>query len=98
MSPFLAEVLEEAWEKNKRYIPPYIKENLDAYASPTRQPIGGCLQAILENDLRGAFSRADDTVQACMFGIVNYIYNELPANCWGSPERVTKWLKRRENE
>ena len=57
-----------------------------------RIPPGHFLTAVLSNDLRGAFSRADDENRAAMFAIVSYCYNEIPGACWGSPEAVGEWL------
>lgn len=56
-------------------------------------PTGGFLSAVLENDLKEAFGRADDSNQLCLGHIVAYCYNEIPGDCWGSPERVNNWLK-----
>ena len=55
-------------------------------------PTGGFLEAVLSNDLKEACMRADDVNQKIIFNIVKYIYNELPAICWGSPQRVNRWL------
>jgi len=76
-------------------IPEHIKESLDAYVSE-RRPMGDFLCAVLENNLCESFGRADEKNRLCLFEIVSYIYNELPAPCWGSPEKVTKWLMREE--
>jgi len=72
-------------------IPERILESLKAYAE-TRRPTGGFLQAVLENNLSEAFGRADIENRKCIFEIVNYVYNELPAPCWGSPKKVKEWL------
>lgn len=48
---------------------------------------------MLENDLVGAFGKADNINRAWMFDIVTFIYNEVPASCWGSREAVEKWLE-----
>jgi len=70
-------------------------EALRRYANDHIQP-GGFLTAVLSNDLKEAFGRADDENLVTLFEIVKYCYNELPANCWGSPEKVSKWLAARE--
>jgi len=66
-------------------------------------PTGGFLHACLTNNLTESFALADDYNRAAMFGIVNYMYNELPSDCWGSPGKVEAWLdkkaeERKENE
>jgi len=54
---------------------------------------GSQLQAVLENDLYGAFSRADSWRSAHMMDIVSYCCNNIPSACWGSPEKVEAWFK-----
>ncbi len=39
--------------------------------------------------------RADDTNRGRMFDIVAFLYNEAPGACWGSREKVQKWLDER---
>jgi hypothetical protein len=55
-------------------------------------PMGDFLTAVLSNDLKESFYRADYINQNNMFGIVSFCYNELPAICWGSHERIEGWL------
>jgi len=59
-----------------------------------RIPPGGFLTAVLENNLKESFARADDENLVTIFELVSYIYNRIPFICWGSPEKVKKWLKR----
>lgn len=61
-------------------------------------PTGGFLRAVLGNDLREAFGRADIHNRHAMFDIVSYIWNNLPAACWGSYEKVDAWLKKKNDE
>jgi len=49
---------------------------------------GGFLTAVLENDLREAFGRADDYNRSNLFNIVRYLWNHFPAEAWGSREKV----------
>jgi hypothetical protein len=76
-------------------VPENIKETLARYVE-NRCPTGGFLRAVLSNDLTEACSRADTQNQKCIFDIVNYIYNNLPSVCWGSPKKVDKWLNDKE--
>ena len=80
-----------SYEDDCYYVPSGIKESLGRYVMNHISP-GGFLQAVLENDLCEAFERADLQNQAALFHIVKYIYNELPSDCWGSPEKVKIWL------
>jgi len=73
-------------------MPEYTKKALDLYVSD-RIPTGGFLCAVLTNDLFEAVGRADIQNRYALFQICNYIYNEIPSTCWGSPERVREWLK-----
>ena len=70
-----------------------IKEAMDRYAE-TGCPTGDFLRAVLENNLMEAFGRADEGNTRDMREIVAYVYNEIPANCHGSPEVVAEWIKK----
>lgn len=56
-------------------------------------PTGRFLYAVLSNDLRDAYGRADDINRAHILDYVTYLWNCAPDACWGSPERVDAWLK-----
>ena len=73
----------------------HILESLQAYVND-RRPTGEFLRAVLENDLCESFGRADIGNRESLFEIASYVYNELPANCWGSPEKVKDWLNAKE--
>ena len=62
----------------------YIEQNIEP---------GGFLSAVICNDLKEAFGRADEGNRAALFEIVCWFYNKAPASCWGSPERFEKWLE-----
>jgi hypothetical protein len=71
-------------------IPGGIKEAIDAHVK-TGRGTGSFVNAVLENNLREACAQADDVNKFLLFDIVYYIYNECPAGCWGSPEKVKAW-------
>lgn len=75
----------------------YIKEALDRYVRD-KTPPGDFLYAVLINNLAESFGRADEQNRHDMFDIVMYVYNHIPHTCWGSPEKVKKWLAREEND
>lgn len=52
---------------------------------------GHFVTAVLENNLREAFARADDENIKTLFQIVSYCHNEIPGLCWGSPKLVKEW-------
>ena len=57
-----------------------------------KRPPGDFLRAVLENDLRMAFHRADSENKKDLEQIVVWCLWELPSNSWGSPEKVADWL------
>lgn len=74
-------------------VPARIRRSLDDYAA-SGLPTGACLRAVLSNDLRQAFARADVEVAAAMPAILAYISSRLPFGSWGSPEAVDAWIRR----
>lgn len=60
-------------------------------------PPGSFLTAVVCNDLREAFARADDVNAQHMHGWVRFFYNYAPSGCWGSPERYNNWLAKFSN-
>lgn len=52
---------------------------------------GHFLRAVISNDLRDSFAKADSTNIARLFDIVSFFHNEAPGNCWGSQEKMIAW-------
>jgi hypothetical protein len=75
-------------------VPQHTLGALDRYVEHHLQP-GGFLLAVLENNLREAFIRADNDNLDAMRHIVTYCYNHIPFICWGSPKVVEAWLAAR---
>ena len=73
-------------------IPAYTMGAIKRYIDHHIEP-GGFLTAVLENNLREALGRADEFNNAALFHIAAYLYNEAPADCWGSVEKVERWLE-----
>lgn len=73
-------------------LPEHIRRGIEDYIELHR-PVGHFLTAVLTNDLREACARADQTNRYRLFDIVDWLYNEAPSVCWGSPEKVETWLK-----
>ena len=69
-----------------------IRESLELYVNKGIPP-GGFLKAVLANDLMYSMAKADDFNRHNLFYIVEYIYNEIPANCYGDYETVSNWIK-----
>lgn len=55
------------------------------------------LMAVLENNLYGAINIAmsqDGAEYDVLPVVIAYCYNELPAGCWGTPQKVSDWGKK----
>lgn len=74
-----------------------IVESLDQWAA-SGVPTGDFLRAVLSNNLFEAVCRADDDNIKVIVEICRYIYNELPAGCHGSPEKVKAWAEMKAKE
>lgn len=74
-------------------VPEHLRDGLVLYLVHQIQP-GSFMLAVLSNDLKEAFSRADETSRAGMFELVKFLYNHAPFSAWGSPDRVQDWLTR----
>ena len=73
-------------------IPSHTKAALDRYVNQKYLP-GGFLMAVLSNDLFGAVGRADSENLAALPDIVKYVYNHMPADSWGSVDKVYKFVE-----
>ncbi len=80
-----------------QHIPENLKAGLDRYAT-NHIRTGGFLEAVLNNDLFSAMAKADPDSLLFLHDIVGYCYNELPGDCWGSPEKVRAWLSTPKND
>jgi hypothetical protein len=72
-------------------LPPEVLETLQLYVFE-RLPPGHCMTALLSNDLQGTVAHADDTIMGALRRITQFVYNDLPSDCWGSPVKVQAWL------
>ena len=77
---------------NEYSIPERMRGAITRYIEARRIP-GGFLQAVICNNLSEAVSRADDENIRNLPAYVNFFYNHAPSQCWGSPEKMIKWLK-----
>ena len=74
-------------------IPQHTLAALDRYVNNRILP-GGFLTAVLSNDLFGAVAHADKENKSALPEICQYIYNELPGNCWGSKDIMWQWVEK----
>jgi hypothetical protein len=72
-------------------LPDHMKAAIDHYVTTGEMPGGHFLMAVLLNNLSDAVGSADGTSMANLPAFVGYLYNECPALCWGTLERVTAW-------
>jgi hypothetical protein len=75
-------------------LPEHMREGAEDYIEHGHKP-GSFLRAVLENNLIEAFGHADDTNLAAMHAWAEWLYNETPSACWGSPAKVTAWMEAR---
>lgn len=86
------ELLQTYMDKMEKYgVPSHTAPGLARYIVD-RTPPGDFLRAVLSNDLKMAFGKADGTNQRYLFHIVNFLYNAAPMACWGSPEKYQDWI------
>lgn len=74
-------------------IPGYMRGAVERYVMDGVPP-GSFLMAVLTNDLKEAFARADDDNARSMPGWVRFLYNYMPSTCHGSPSKVSAWIDR----
>ncbi len=78
-------------------LPADIRDSLDAYVESGRQT-GGFLEAVINNDLRLAISRADDESIKALPAILGFLFNECPSGCSGRPGAWQEWIKKKYEE
>ena len=74
------------------YIPDRMLDGIKRYVEDGIIP-GSFLRAIIENDLRNAVGCADDENLVNIPAYVSYFYNETPGACWGSKEKMKRWVE-----
>jgi len=77
-------------------IPPAIKKGIDIYVEKGYLP-GGFLTGVLRNDLMLAVLRADQQSLKALPEIMRYIWNHIPAACWGSEKKMSEWLDKKQD-
>ena len=82
----------EKHEIDYSLIPDYMRRSVKAYLEEGIKP-GSFLTAILENNLTESIARADSVNLANLINWARFLYDELPMGCWGSKEKVKKWIE-----
>jgi len=77
-----------------RGIPGHMVDGLALYVTQGLGQ-GGFLTALLENDFMRAAGQADDMNIYALKAYAMVFFNDIPASCYGSPEKVDAWMKHR---
>lgn len=70
-----------------------IRNYIDHHIEP-----GSFLSAVISNNLKEAVGRADNKNIRLLPEYVFYFYNYAPSVCWGSTEKMDRWLTPPEEE
>lgn len=73
-------------------LPEHMREGVRMYLEERIAP-GSFLTAVICNDLVNALGQADHINRERLHDIVSFFYSYAPSNCWGSVEKMKKWLK-----
>ncbi len=84
-------------QKLFKKIPSHLQRGLKLYIEK-HNPTGGFLEAVLSNDLKESFGRADFISRAGLEDIVAFLYNCAPSSCWGSSKKYKTWISKAEEE
>ncbi len=78
-------------------LPEHMQSGAQLYIEEGIEP-GRFLTAVICNDLKETIGRADHINRLCLFEIVSFFYNEAPAPCQGSPEKMKAWMAERRGD
>ena len=78
-------------EEALRLIPSHMRAAARRYIEHGQGDDDGFVLAIAQNDLRGAFRRADPTNAARMHDWVRFFHAYVPSMAWGSCKAVQEW-------
>lgn len=73
-------------------LPEHMRDGMQRYIEHGIPP-GSFLAAVLSNDLRGAYERADYINQLVIGDYLRYLYSYAPQGCWGSPKSYHAWIE-----
>lgn len=74
-------------------LPEYMWQGVEDYLMRGWEP-GGFLTAVITNDLKGAFSRADMTNEHLIKEWVQFMYWHMPAISQGDRESMEFWMNK----
>lgn len=70
-------------------LPEHLRDGMRRYVEDGVEP-GSFLRACLRNDLKWSFHAAQNP--ADIIGVVRFLYNEAPGECWGDTTAVRTWI------
>lgn len=79
------------------YVPEHMRSGFKLWIEKGIEP-GSFGMAVITNDLKGAFGRADHINKNHIGSIVAWFYNFAPSSCWGSVEKAHNWSMRFKEE
>lgn len=85
------EKLREYMEKCS--IPEHSRESIEEYVLYGRG-LGDFLRSVFSNELHQSFSRADVFNKPKIENYVMFMYNYVPADCWGGKQEYKKWCEK----
>lgn len=78
----------------EKKIPAHMHDGVIRFVIEGRAPDRrGFLYAVLSNNLAKSFDKADSANLDALQGWTRLLHNDLPHNCYGSPEKVDEWAK-----
>ncbi len=84
------EINYEAMNKDETFVPEHLRGAFQRWMENGIPP-GSFGMAVLSNDLKMAYGRADHINKNHIGTTVAWFYNYAPSKCWGSPEAVETW-------
>jgi len=87
----------EWWTGEYAEIPEHIRGGIERYLTERLKP-GDFLTAVITNDLRNAFARADEDSLKALRLLNRWFYNRAPASAHGSFDAMRRWLIVQEND
>ena len=86
--------LSEKYGVNYDALPEHMRSGARLYIEDGIPP-GDFMLAILTNDLKGAFGRADEINRSLIETWIRWTYNDIPGGAQGSVELVQAWMNAR---
>lgn len=79
------------FDNRDEYVPEHIRDAIRLYIDRGIPP-GSFVEAVICNNLKDTFGKADIENRHHIRTIVAWFYWNAPAGCWGSVERYKDWI------